>query len=644
MKRAAPVRLTLVVVGLVGLAVVVGAGCATPSPAPSPPVAPPPAVAKPVTPAARPMSTEAARATLQAELALQAGDLLAAVEAWRVAVRADEGSAYLHLRLGEALLLVGDADGAASAGEVALRLADVAAPAGEHAIAALRLLGQADVERGRLDDAEARLREALRRVPGEPRASALLADRLVARGALDEAEAVVQRWTEHDPGTAGLVSLARVFAERGQLERAHRHLDAALGRVDADETALRLKMDLLLAEGRDDDAVTVARALLAARGDGPDTRAGLLVTLALARPDEARHVAAGILVEEPGERSRLLIADAFERAGLVDDAAATLREAAAMTATARPSPIVLLELARLELARKDATAGRQIACRAADVVDPGDARLADWAVALCARAEADLGRPVPAVSRLVARVAVRPPRARPLQALATVLPLVADSAALDVARSAARDVLALQADPTVAGAGLEPGIVLAAAQVLEAGGDHEGARVAVEALLAARPADRDVILGHARLLDQQADGDGQTLAAVELVERLVDRVGGDVDTLNFMAFALAERGLRPDAAKAFAWRAVLLEPLSGYVLDTLGWAQLKAGDVDAAVRTLRRADRLAPREGEIWFHIASAERARGDVDAARAAVARALELLSASDPLRARAAALMSDP
>lgn len=645
MKRTGPLHRGAVAVAVVFVAVVGGA-CAT-SPMSSlsrssPPARSTPTIASPLP--ARPMSTEAARATLQAELALQAGDLPAAVEAWQLAVRADAASPYLRLRLGETLLLVGDAEGAAAAARVARTLAEVADATAEPTVAALCLLAQAEAELGRLDDAERHLRDALQRAPGDPRASALLADRLVARGALDEAEAVVQQWTERDVGTTGLVSLARVFAERGQLERAHRHLDAALGRVEADERALRLKQDLLLAEGRDDEAVAVARALLAARGDGPETRAGLLVTLGLARPDEARSIAAGLLVEEPGERTRLLVADAFERAGLVDDAAATLREATATGATARPSPVVMLELARLELARRDAASARHLACRTADVIEARDARLADWAGALCARAEAELGLTAAAVSRLVARVAVRPPRARPLQALATLLPLVADSAALDVARTAAREVLALQSDPTIVGPGLEPGIVLAAAQVLEAGGDHEGARAAVEALLAARPADRDVILGHARLLDRQADGDGRTLAAVELVERLVDRIGGDVDTLNFMAFALAERGLRPEAAKAFAWRAVLLDPLSGSVLDTLGWAQLKAGDVDAAVRTLRRADRLAPHEGEIWFHIAAAEKARGDVAAAHAAAAHALELLPATDPLRARVAALMSDP
>ena len=59
------------------------------------------------------MSTEAARATLQAELHMQDGDVPAAVEAWRIAARADDGSPYLRVRLGEGLLLMGDAVAAA---------------------------------------------------------------------------------------------------------------------------------------------------------------------------------------------------------------------------------------------------------------------------------------------------------------------------------------------------------------------------------------------------------------------------------------------------------------------------------------------------------------------------------------------------
>lgn len=587
------------------------------------------------------MSSEAARATLDAEFALQRGDLLGAVTAWQRAVRADDGSVYLRLRLAESLVAVGDAEAASSMASEALARAEQRDPRSAAAIDTLCGLAIAQVERGQLDDAEATLREALRRIPGHARASAMLAERLVARGALDDAEAVVARWSEADPSTTGHVSLARVFAERRQLERAIRHVDAALARVGDDEAALRLKLQILLAAGRDVEAVVVARALMASMGDGQETRSELLVTLALADPLEARTLARGLMAEEPGEPSALLVADAFERAGLIDDAMATLRSSLADVAAAHPDSIEQLELARLELVARDARAAQRIACRAADVIDASDGRLLDWATALCAQADLELDRPTAAVERLVRRVALRPPRARPLRALASVLPGLSSSAAIDVARTAARDVLAWQKIQSV---DVDPAVTLAAVEVLQAGGDPEGARAVSEALVATRPGDRMILAGHARLLAAQAEHDVEVLAAVELVERVVERTGGDVDLLNFMAFALAERGLRPAQALSYAWRAVLLEPLSGSVVDTLGWAQLKAGDVDAAVTTLRRALRLSPHEGEIWFHLAAAELARGDRRAASEAIERALALLPLTDPIRARAAALLSAP
>ncbi len=595
----------------------------------------------------RPMTTEAARATLDAELALQRGDLLGAVTAWQRAVRADEGSVYLRLRLAEAYVALGDADAAAAMAEEALELAERVDPHGEQTLAALCGLAFAQLERGQLDDAEARLREALRRRPGHPRASAMLAERLVVRGALDEAEAVVARWSEADPTTTGEVALARVFAERRELERAHRHLDAALARVDGDEAALRLKLQLSLAAGDDTDAVVVARALMAALGDGQETRSELLVTLALAEPAQARVVADGLLSEEPSEASLLLVADAFERAGRIDDAIGILRRSLVDGGRVVPGSVAPLELARLVLSSRDAVEARRIACRIAepatdrDERDEHDERLLDWAVALCAQAELELGQSTLAIERLVRRVAVRPPRARPLRILASALQRVSSSPPLDVARTAARDVLAWQKEK---GVDVDPAVVLAVVEVLQAGGDPEAARATSEALLAQRPGERAIVVGHARLLALQATDDAQTLAAVELVERVVERAGGDVDDLNFMAFTLAERGLRPKQALLFAWRAVLLEPLSGSVVDTLGWAQLKAGDVDGAVVALRRAVRLSPNEGEIWFHLAAAEFARGDRRQASEAIERALALLPRTDPIRARATALLSAP
>jgi len=312
---------------------------------------------------------------------------------------------------------------------------------------------------------------------------------------------------------------------------------------------------------------------------------------------------------------------------------------------------VTLELARLHLARHQPALAAPLACGLADSLPPTDLRLLDYASSLCARADADLDNTAAAVSRLVHTATLAPPRARPLLALASVLQQTTSPSAVAVSAQTARAVLDVL-DVSGLGSGGSGGggsvgqqveVILAAASVLQAAGHSDEARALMEALLRARPADRVAVLGHARLLDQASHSDAETRAAVELVERFVERSGADVDALNFMAFALAERGLRGDDARAFAWRAVLRDPQNGYVTDTLGWAELTSGDAEAAVVTLRRADRLAPDEGEIWFHIAAAEKACGRSDLARTAADKALTLLRPWDPLRARVTALLAE-
>lgn len=649
------------VVGVVVGGALLTQACASTPMVEASPTTPSPTVAHPTTekPAARQpartMSTEAARATLQAELHLQDGDVAGAMSAWRVAVRADDTSPYLQVRLGESLLLVGDAVGAATAAAAALALSrdgkddDVERDDGQ---AALRLQAQAFTELGEEHRSEQALREVLKEAPGEARASAMLAERLVARGALDDAEKVVERWMQDAPGVAGRVALATVFAERRQIERAFVHLDLALQKAPDDEDALVARRDLLWALGRFDEATVAARALLAARGDSPETRSSLISALALSDPPAALEIGNGLIAEDPGERTRLLVADALERGGLVDDAIRLLSAAPSSSASSSAGggrgAIVTLELARLQLTRHQPALAAPLACRLADSLPPTDLRLLDYASSLCARADADLDNTAGAVSRLVHTASLTPPRARPLLALASVLQQTTSPSAVAVSAQTARAVLdVLDVSALGAGGGVSASqqvdVILAAASVLQAAGHSDEARALVEALLRARPADRVAVLGHARLLAEASTSDADTRAAVELVERLVERSGADVDALNFMAFSLAERGMRGDDARAFAWRAVLRDPQNGYVTDTLGWAELTSGDAEAAVVTLRRADRLAPDEGEIWFHIAAAEKACGRSGLARTAADKALTLLRPWDPLRARVSALLAE-
>jgi len=639
-----------------GACLVIGLGlfaCATPSTVAPPegplmapdaprPIGGAPVVKKPVR--QRVLSTEAARAALQAELHVQAGDVVAAAEAWRVAARADESSPYLHVRLGEILLLVGDAAGAADAANKAIELCrDGRDDDDEHeqGLGALRLLAQARTELGDSEGSERALRDVLASVPGDGVASAMLAERLVARGALDEAEEVVVAWLRTSLGVGGAVTLAMVFADRGQIDRALIHLERALEKEPDSVEALQAKLTLLWSVGRFGDAVDVANAALRAAGDTEESRSTFVTAVGLAAPPAVVPLVTAMVGDDASERERLLVADALERAGLLGEAIAVLRPREGT----RPSPLVLLELARLHLAKREPEGTIALACRLADALSPADFRLLDHATALCARAELERGgdddadRIGKAVSRLVHVATTGPARARPLYALAAAVERAgragAVGGAVAVAVQTARERVSAE----------DVDAALAAASILSAAALHDEAVAAIERILTVRPTDARVVLAHARALELRATTDAEALAAVELVQRLRDRKGSDrgddVDALNFMAFTLADRGLKPAEARALALQAVLRDPTNGYVLDTLGWAQLKDGDACGAVTTLRRADRLAPLEGELWFHIGAAEQACGNREEAKAAAARALTLLSPTDPLRTRVLALV---
>ena len=461
----------------------------------------------------RELSSEATRATLQAELLLQESDVAGAVAELKAAVGHDAKSPYLRLRLGEALLMLGDADGADDAANAAVDLATSI----EEKTAALRLKAQARDVLGDDDGSVAALKKALELHP-DRMASAMLADRLVKRGDLDGAEAAVGRWMAAEPGAVdGWVSLARVFAERGLVDRAFLHLQKALDENADDDDALHLRRDLLLALGRFDEAAEASRTLANARGDSVDVRAALLQSLALQNADEARALAKGWLDDDGGDQNRMMVADAFERTGLVDDALQTL--------AAAPQSRALLSLERarllLHLRRPDDAAG--LACEVGGGLEP---RLLDYGLSLCVRAEADAGHADDAVARVLEAAGQRP-SARLIESMRSL----AKKASLS-RRAALRQTL-----EGFAKGDLDDDVAVAASFVFDDLGEHDAALALMTKTLAKKSADGDLVFAHARLVEAQAaagkDGDAAALGAVELVERLVERNGADASTLNF---------------------------------------------------------------------------------------------------------------
>jgi Flp pilus assembly protein TadD len=75
-------------------------------------------------------------------------------------------------------------------------------------------------------------------------------------------------------------------------------------------------------------------------------------------------------------------------------------------------------------------------------------------------------------------------------------------------------------------------------------------------------------------------------------------------------------------------------PKSGIIIDSLGWAHYRLGDMQRAADLLEQASDLAPDNAEIEYHLGAVYTALGRTDAARAQFRRALELSPELAPAR----------
>jgi len=94
--------------------------------------------------------------------------------------------------------------------------------------------------------------------------------------------------------------------------------------------------------------------------------------------------------------------------------------------------------------------------------------------------------------------------------------------------------------------------------------------------------------------------------------------------LNYLAYTWVEMGKNLAEARRMLERAVELRPNDGNIVDSLGWALFKLGDIPAAVRWLERAVELEPRNSVINDHLGDAYWAAGRRNEARFQWQRAL--------------------
>lgn len=78
------------------------------------------------------------------------------------------------------------------------------------------------------------------------------------------------------------------------------------------------------------------------------------------------------------------------------------------------------------------------------------------------------------------------------------------------------------------------------------------------------------------------------------------------DVMNYLGYSWVDRGERLTEALALIQRAVELRPMSGAIIDSLGWARYRLGDYAQALELLERAVELAPADPTLNDHLGDA--------------------------------------
>ncbi len=99
---------------------------------------------------------------------------------------------------------------------------------------------------------------------------------------------------------------------------------------------------------------------------------------------------------------------------------------------------------------------------------------------------------------------------------------------------------------------------------------------------------------------------GQWPKAEADLKRAVEIAPEEPIALNYLGYSWAERGENLDEAFALIEKAVALEPSSGAIIDSLGWAHYQRGEYQKAIPHLERAATLEPGDPTITDHLGDA--------------------------------------
>lgn len=564
-----------------------------------------------------------------------------AIEAATRALALDPADARAQLLLGDELFRAGRLDEAeAHLREAARRGVDGVAASQPHErlFDLLRTLGRADAAVAALDAWIAAL-------PEDRRPATIKADYLWDLGRPEEAQkaAAVALLVDADSGPA-----QRIVADFCRLDPASEAevLEAALA---ADWSAHDLHerlVDVYERMGRYDRALAHLRYVGMLGDEGPGAGEGLLPP---GGPGSAEHLAlrarllgrmhrhedavsllrdALAASQPPATELRLVLAEAHRAGGELDAALLALEPIGPGDPAWGRS--ALLE-ARILMDRHEPGAAAEAARAARDLIPPDDAR------GRAALAEAEVRALIDAGQAEAAGIAIAEPGLLSLEAARKLeIDLLRHRGQLPEA--IAREERAIEESP------FDLALRVRLAELLAEAGDLARAIDACDAGLAtARDWEqallREAAPGQAWSIRQQALGDtawlllrrafleqesGSSARAEATLLLVLDLLPRDADALNSLAYHWAQEGRELDRAEAMARQAVEQRPFSAAIVDTMGWVRFRQGHAQEARKLLEQAAAWMPDDPEIQGHLGDVLMALGERGAALDAWQRAL--------------------
>ena len=99
-----------------------------------------------------------------------------------------------------------------------------------------------------------------------------------------------------------------------------------------------------------------------------------------------------------------------------------------------------------------------------------------------------------------------------------------------------------------------------------------------------------------------SEREGDMAAAEENFRYLLVKDPNNANILNYLGYALADRGLKLAEAEDLISRAVKTSPSNGAYLDSLAWVHFKRGKYPAALEEIKSALKLISDDSTLWGH------------------------------------------